>query len=66
MRPLHTRLRWVSAKQPEALEAFCQGLGRRIEIKTIAWNGSEWVMWFIPGDLDSDISSRRIKLKEKK
>lgn len=65
MLPSTTRLRWVSAKEPRAIEAFCDGLGKRIEIKSVVWNGTEWVLWFVPDDRGSDVKSGPIKLKTK-
>lgn len=56
-RPKITRLRWVSAKEPETLEQFCRSLGARIEIKSINVVKNKYVMFFIPGDFDKDIQS---------
>ena len=61
MLPSTTRLRWVSAKKPETLQAFCDSLGKRVEIKEIIWTGSVWVLWFVPDDKGSDVQSGKLK-----
>lgn len=61
MLPRTTRLRWVSAKKPEEIQAFCDSLGSRIEIKQIVWTGSEWFLWFVPDDKGADKKSGPIK-----
>lgn len=65
MFPSTTRLRWVSAKKPEVIQAFCDSLGKRIEIKQIVWAGSEWFLWFVPDDKGADIKSGALKEKKK-
>lgn len=66
MIPSTTRLRFVTAKKPEAIQAFCDSLGKRIEIKTVVWTGSQWVLWFVPDDKGADIQSGAIKENAKK
>lgn len=61
MLPRTTRLRFIKAKRPETLQAFCDKLDKRIEIKTIVKDGDYWVMWFIPDDKRSDVSSGTLK-----
>ena len=61
MLPQTTRLRWVSAKNPRTIEAFCDKLGKRIEIKSIVKDGGFWFLWFVPDDKRSDIQSGQLK-----
>lgn len=61
MLPKTTRLRWVSAKKPETIQAFCDSLGKRIEIKTITASGGLWFLWFVPDDKTADVKSGRLK-----
>jgi len=61
MLPQTTRLRFVSAKNPKTLTAFCDSLGKRIEIKQIVFDGNLWFLWFIPDDKKSDIQSGQLK-----
>jgi len=65
MLPQTTRLRWVKAKKPETLQAFCDKLGKRIEIKTVVKDGSYWFMWFVPDDKKGDVPSGTLKEVEK-
>lgn len=64
MLPSTTRLRWVSAKRPETIQAFCDSIGKRIEIKAIVLSGGLWFLWFIPDDKKGDIKSGRLKDKK--
>lgn len=59
--PNTTRLRFISAKKPEALVKFCDSVGKRIEIKQIIFDGSRWFLWFIPDDRKTDIPSGHLK-----
>ena len=61
MLPQTTRLRWVKAKKPETIQAFCDKLGKRIEIKSIVKDGDFWFMWFVPDDKRSDVKSGQLK-----
>lgn len=61
MLPSTTRLRFVSAKGPEVIQAFCDNLGVRIQIYSVVWTGKEWVMWFVPDDKGRDIKSGKLK-----
>lgn len=63
MVPRTTRLRWVSAVDPKAIETFCEALGSRIEIKEMVWDGSRWFLWFVPDDRGADVKSGPITLK---
>jgi hypothetical protein len=60
MLPKTTRLRFVYCPAMSGLSAFCDNLGKRIEIKTIAWDGTNWVMWFVPDDKGNDVSSGKL------
>lgn len=61
--PRTTRLRWRSAKKPEAIQAFCDTLGTRIEVKSVVFNPTDkkWYLWFIPGDQSPDLRSGSMK-----
>lgn len=48
--PKFTRLRWVSSKDQTKLVRFLEGLRFRVQIYQILWNGSEYVMFFVPDD----------------
>lgn len=50
MLPKVTRLRWYADKSEEGLVKYCESLPYRIQIYSVAWNGKEWVMWFVPDD----------------
>lgn len=61
MLPNTTRLRFVKAKKPETIQAFCDNLDKRIEIKSIVKDGDFWVLWFIPDDKRNDVRSGTLK-----
>lgn len=61
MLPKTTRLRWVSAKNPRTIQAFCDNLDKRIEIKAIVKDGGLWFLWFVPDDKRADIPSGQLK-----
>ena len=61
MFPKNTRLRWVKAKKPETIQAFCDKLDKRIEIKNIIKDDGFWFLWFIPDDKRGDIRSGQLK-----
>lgn len=66
MFPKTTRLRWVKAKRPETIQAFCDRLDKRIEIKSLNHVGGFWFLWFVPDDKRADIKSGQLKeVKEK-
>lgn len=48
--PKYTRLRWVSSKDQTKLVSFLEALTFRVQIYQIVWNGSEYVMFFVPDD----------------
>jgi len=48
--PKFTRLRWVSSKDQNKLVRFLEGLTFRVQIYQIVFNGSEFVMFFVPDD----------------
>lgn len=48
--PKFTRLRWVSSKDQNKLVRFLEGLNYRVQIYQIVFNGSEYVMFFVPDD----------------
>ena len=52
---LTTRLRWVSAKEPDTIQAFLRSLERRVQVHDIVFAKGRWYLWFIPGDQDPDI-----------
>lgn len=57
-RPETTRLRFVSAKDPQVLVDFLDSLGVRIQVYGApTWNGKRWFMWFVPSDFGADIQS---------
>lgn len=56
-RPRITRLRWVSSKDPETIEAFVSGLGIRIQIYDLEYANNKWYLWFVPDDLKNDVRS---------
>lgn len=55
--PRNTRLRFCRAKSPIEIQRFCQKQKRRIQIYSVAFDGSAWVLWFVPDDSGPDISS---------
>ena len=54
-----TRLRYISAKNPETIQAFLDGLGIRVQIygQPIPHKG-KWYLWFVPSDDGADIQSQ--------
>lgn len=61
MRPITTRLRYVSAKNADDLVQFLDRLGVRVQIYGApVWDGKRWYLWFVPSDVGADI--RSIKL----
>lgn len=48
--PKFTRLRWVSSKDQNKLVRFLEALPFRVQIYQIVFNGSEYVMFFVPDD----------------
>lgn len=61
MLPKTTRLRWVSAKKPETLQAFCDTLDKRVEVKNVVYANGLWFLWFVPDDKRGDVKSGRLK-----
>jgi len=56
--PDHTRLRFVSAKDPMDIQLFLRKIQRRIEIKgNPTFVEGRWYVWFVPGDQESDIKT---------
>lgn len=49
-RPLNTRLKWLRARTPAALEQAVQMLPVRIQIYEIAKDGNRWIIWFVPDE----------------
>lgn len=63
-RPETTRLRFVKAKAALQVVAFCDRLGRRIQIygAPVYHPGEKaWYLWFVPSDEGADIKSVEIK-----
>lgn len=56
--PETTRLRWVSAKDPETIQLFLDTLGVRVQIYQIVAKGNKWFLFFVPSDAGDDIASR--------
>lgn len=61
MLPKTTRLRWVSAKKPETIQAFCDTLDKRVEVKNVVYANGLWFLWFVPDDKRGDVKSGRLK-----
>ncbi len=58
IQPDFTRLRFVTAKDPQDLSKFLMLLGKRVEIKGApVWDGKKWILWFIPDDQKDDVQS---------
>jgi len=61
MKPITTRLRFVSAKKPEQLVEFLNRLGMRVQVYgQPVWDGKRWVLWFVPSDAGPDILSANL------
>ncbi len=57
-KPKFTRLRFAKSKDPVMLIAWLEALGVRVQIYgSPQWTGEAWYLWFVPGDLGSDINS---------
>lgn len=48
--PLQTRLRYVKGNDPDQLTAFLGRLRYRVQIYSIAHDGSAWFVWYVPPD----------------
>lgn len=58
-KPAVTRLRHISAKNPDKIELAVEALGTRIQIYgSPQWDGKRWVLWFVPSDVEGDIPSQ--------
>lgn len=66
MLPKTTRLRWVSSKDKNMIVKYCDTLGKRVEIYEIVFDGSEWVLWFVPDDKGADLPSGKLSPNKKK
>lgn len=42
-----TRLRYLSAKTPEEISISISRLPFKVELKSLQFNGSRWVVWFV-------------------
>lgn len=49
-RILSTRLRYASSPSPEGLEAILNSLPFKVEIKSVAFDGKNWVCWLVLPD----------------
>ncbi len=57
-KPATTRLRYVTSKNREGIQAFLDRLGVRVEIKGApVWDGKLWTLWFVPSDDGQDVKS---------
>ena len=45
-----TRLRYISSPSPEGLEYALQGLGFKVEVKSIVYADHQWWAWFVLPD----------------
>lgn len=58
-RPSTTRLRFISASDPNLVVAFLEALGVRIQIYGAPiFAKGKWYLWFVPGDQGADIPSK--------
>ena len=62
-KPLQTRLRYITAKSPDAITAFLSRLKFRVQIYEIVWDGKAWFCWVVPPD-DSDIELNNTDLRD--
>lgn len=59
--PASTRLRYVASKDMDKITLWVSNLRVRIMIYSIAWDGKQWVCWFVPPDDSSvDVNSTRL------
>lgn len=47
-----TKLRFISAKEPEMITAALMNLGFKVEIKSIYYDGKKHICWFTVRDGD--------------
>jgi hypothetical protein len=50
MVPKNTRLRWAQGSDPETLVKYCESLPYRVHIYSIVFNGTDYVLFFVPDD----------------
>ena len=50
MSALTTRLRYVSARNPDLITAFLTRLKHRVMIYSIVYKGDLWFCWYVPPD----------------
>lgn len=57
-RPKFTRLRYARTRDIDLLQSYLELLGVRVQIYGApVFDGSKWVLWFVPNDLGNDIPS---------
>jgi len=64
VKPRHTRLRYISAKEPQAITDFLNQLEIRVQIYgSPQWNGKKWYLWVVPPD-DNKIDLSNVDLDQ--
>lgn len=48
--PQTTRLRYVSAKDPNAITVFLSQIKMRVMVYSVVHDGEKWFCWFVPPD----------------
>lgn len=66
MRSKNTRLRFVFHEKPEVIQAFCDGLDKKIEVYGIVYAGNKWYLWFVPPEGTSDMKSGPLQTKKER
>ena len=60
-----TRLRYVSSRSADLLEAFINALPFKVEIKSISFGGKRWFCWFVlPDNIEHSLIDKAAKLKD--
>ena len=60
--PSTTRLRFITAKEPEMIVAFLARLKFRVQIYGApVWDGAKWTLWVVPPD-DIAIDFKSVRL----
>ena len=59
--PKFTRLRFVTAKDPNKIVSFLEAIGTRVQIYgSPVWDGKKWFLWFVPNDRGIDVESKNL------
>lgn len=53
--PTTTRLRYIRSASADELSEFVGRLPYRVQVYSLAWDGSAWFLWYVPPDDQSEV-----------